>query len=275
MQQKLKLKLQALLGGIIKKLLGKYVYALVTKTNNGLFAVDPEDYGVGKHLRQEGNYGEDELVRLRPFINSQSSVLVVGSHIGSLVIPLAKACKKITAIEANPATYELLELNLALNKVSNCQAYNLAANDQKGTMELLASRSNSGGSKRVPQKKDYAYYYDNPQTIKVPAVRLDDQLAEKQYDLIVMDIEGSEYFALKGMPEILKQAKVLVVEYLPHHLKKVSGVTVDQFLGLIEPHFSRLTVPSRGLKVEGKGIRGVLQEMYDRDQEDNGIIFER
>jgi len=264
-----------LFGRLIKKILGKYVFALVTKTSNGLFAVDPEDYGVGKHLRQEGNYGEDELLRLRPLINPNSSVLVVGSHIGSLVIPLAKVCKKIVAIEANPANYELLELNLSLNKVMNCRAYNLAANDQKGILELLASRSNSGGSKRVPQKKDYAYYYDNPETIKVPAVRLDDQLAEKQFDLIVMDIEGSEYFALKGMPEILKQSKVLVVEFLPHHLKKVSGVKVDQFLSLIEPYFSRLIVPSRGLKVAGKEIGTVLQEMYDRDLEDNGIIFER
>ncbi|MGH7427267.1 MAG: hypothetical protein ACREJ4_02740, partial [Candidatus Methylomirabilaceae bacterium] len=62
-----------------------------------------------------------------------------------------------------------------------------------------------------------------------------------------MDIEGSEYFALQGMQKILAHARVLVVEFLPHHLKNVSGVTVEQFLSVIPPHFRTLTIPSKGL----------------------------
>jgi len=76
-------------------------------SENGLFAVDPEDLEVGQKLRS-GGFGIEEVERLKKFINNKSKVLIVGTHIGSLAIPLSKHCKEITAIEANPNTFELL-----------------------------------------------------------------------------------------------------------------------------------------------------------------------
>jgi hypothetical protein len=90
-----------------------------------------------------------------------------------------------------------------------------------------------------------------------------------------MDIEGSEYFALQGMQRILKGSRALAVEFLPHHLKNVSGVSVQQFLSLIEPQFSTLTIPSREVRVERANFQSTLQRMYDADQADDGIIFEK
>ena len=90
-----------------------------------------------------------------------------------------------------------------------------------------------------------------------------------------MDIEGSEYFALQGMQEILSKCKLLVIEFLPHHLKNVSGVTVEQFLSGIEPHFSRVTIPSKRLKLGASEFVSHLSEMYNLGQEDKGIIFEK
>jgi FkbM family methyltransferase len=170
-----------------------------------------------------------------------------------------------------------LEINLTLNKVANCQAMNIAASDKAGPIEFLLSRANSGGSKRVPAVKEFIYYYDNPQTIAVEGFRLDDRLTEKAFDLIVMDIEGSEYFALQGMQKILRASKVLAVEFLPHHLKNVSRVTVADFVALIEPHFSLMTIPSQRREVPRAdfGFRRALQEMYDADQGDAGLVFEK
>ena len=65
------------------------------------------------------------------------------------------------------------------------------------------------------------------------------------------------------------------MEFLPHHLKNVSGVTVEQFVSVIAPKFSRMTIPSKGLSVERSEFVRCLQEMYDRDEGDEGIIFEK
>jgi hypothetical protein len=62
---------------------------------------------------------------------------------------------------------------------------------------------------------------------------------------------------------------------LPHHLKNVAGVGVSEFIALIEPHFSRLTIPSKKLSVSKPDFRRTLQAMYDRNEGDDGIVFEK
>ena len=47
------------------------------------------------------------------------------------------------------------------------------------------------------------YTYDNPKVIDVDAYSLDEYLDHDEFDLVLIDIEGSEYFAMKGMSNIL------------------------------------------------------------------------
>lgn len=270
-----KLVIKRLLGALTSTVLGAHVRAVVVAADSGLFAVDPRDYGVGRQLRMNGKYGEAELERLKPHLGPNCRVLVVGAHVGTLAIPVARLCKEVVAIEANPAIFELLLANIALNATTNCRAINIAASDNDQTIEFLLSQTNSGGSKRVPKVRKYMYYYDRPRAIAVHAVRLDDLLMGETFDVVVMDIEGSEYFALRGMQVLLSRCRLLVVEYVPHHLKNVSGVTVEQFLSVITPHFSRVTIPSRNAVVEVSGCSAHLQEMYDSAQDDDGLLFEK
>ena len=90
-----------------------------------------------------------------------------------------------------------------------------------------------------------------------------------------MDIEGSEYFALRGMQEILSRADHLAVEYLPHHLRQVAGIDVAEFLTPIAPHFNRLRIPSKNIETDRQGFLPALQAMFQADEEDDGIIFSK
>lgn len=274
-KQTIRLKKSELYGRFVKRILGDNASGILVDTRNGLFIINREDQGVGRDMLRNGGYGEDEVELISGMITSDSDVLIVGAHIGALAIPLAEQCKSLTAIEANPETFKLLRMNLALNESANCTALNIAASDKEQSIDFLLSKANSAGSKIVPKIKDWDYYYDKPQTISIPANRLDDTLDGKQFDLILMDIEGSEFFALQGMPNLLSNTKTLIVEFLPHHLKKVSGATVDQFLDLIEPHFDSLFIPSKNITTEKSQFRPTLQEMYDTDSEDNGIVFSK
>lgn len=120
MKQKLMFATQYLLGLLSRKINGSNVVALVVKTDNGIFAVDPEDRFLGRELRIKGSYGIDEIENLKPFIAHDARVLVVGAHIGTLAIPISSLCKEVVAIEANPNTFRLLSYNIALNAAMNC-----------------------------------------------------------------------------------------------------------------------------------------------------------
>ena len=256
----------------LRKKLGQNIKAVITKSENGLFAVDPEDLEVGQKLRS-GGFGIDEVKRLKSFINKDSKVLIVGTHIGALAIPLSKHCKEITAIEANPNTFELLEINLHLNHAKNITPHNIFANDSHEKVEFLLNTVNSGGSKRKPKKSSFLYDFDNPEIIELESHKLDDYLPEHDYDLVLLDIEGSEYFAMKGMENILANCTTLVVEFLPHHLKNVADIDVETFLSVLPGHFTKFNLPDNRQEHNISEVKTVLQNMYDANIGEDGIIF--
>lgn len=275
MSRRLRFLAHALRNRFAKRLNGPFVTGFLVETESGTFAVDPADDAVGRTLRVTGDYGCHELEALRTRINDGERVLVVGAHIGTIAIPLSRWAAEVVAIEANPRTFRLLEMNVGLNQATNCRIIHSAASDSDEPLRFLASRSNTGGSKRVPKIAASKYYYDSPDEITVPACRLDDRLENHDFALIVMDVEGGEYAALRGMPQILSRARTLAIEYLPHHLRNVSGVSVAEFLSVIAPHFTRLTVPTRGRVLEPSEWTDYLTQMYEAGQGDPAILFEK
>ena len=257
----------------ISRQLGDGVKSVIVESKNGTLAVDPRDLEVGLKLRNNGSYGLDEIARINELITTQSNVLVVGAHIGSLVIPIAKNCNKVVAIEANPNNFNLLKTNLHLNKSENVTIHNIAASSKQEIIKFQMNVVNSGGSKRLPKNNEYMYRYDNPEVIEVQAHSLDEYLDENNFDLVLIDIEGSEYFAMQGMEKILSNCNTLIAEFLPHHLKNIADVTVEQFLSLIPKQFTQLTIPSKN-ETHPIDIGGVvLQQMYNNKEGDDGLIF--
>lgn len=202
-------------------------------------------------------------------------MLVVGANIGTVAIPVAKMCRELWAIEANPHTFELLKLNLKLNDAMNVHALNIMAGEREEETDFILNRTNSGGSKRMPKRMSFVYRYDHPQIVTLKTEALDAVLGEIGFSLVFMDIEGSEYFALRGMQKILSRASTLFVEFLPRHLRDVSGVSPEEFVAAIEPHFDSLFIPSKDLKVSRPEFKHALRRMYDNNEADAGLVFQR
>ena len=114
----------------ISRQLGDGVKSVIVDSKNGILAVDPRDLEVGYKLRNYGSYGLDEITRINQLITTKSNVLIVGAHIGSLLIPIAKNCNKVVGIEANPNNFNLLKTNVHLNKAENVSIHNIAASSK-------------------------------------------------------------------------------------------------------------------------------------------------
>ena len=257
----------------MRKSLGTNIRAIITQSSNGLFAVDPEDLEVGEKLRK-GGFGLDEIERIKSLISDDSRVLIVGSHIGSLVIPISRHCKEVVAIEANPKTYELLSLNLRLNNIENVVSHNIAASEKTEIITFFLNTVNSGGSKRAPKQSHFMYEYDSPERVEIQAHALDTHLSNHAFDLVLMDIEGSEFFALKGMPKILQECNSLIVEFLPHHLRNVAGVDAQTFLKQIPERFTRVRIPSQNVTLSREEAQAFLLKMFRDEKGDDGLMFQ-
>jgi len=271
----LRLYQRPLQGRLRRLMFGEHVFAAVIRTRSGVYAIDLEDDAVRASARHYDAQVADEVRRVSDYLEANANVLVVGAHIGTVAIPLAKLCRSLWAIEANPRTFELLQLNMQLHGTRNIHTFNVAAGDHEEEIEFVLNRTNSGGSKRMPKVRSSAYFHDAPQIVKLKTQALDALLAGNSFSLVFMDIEGSEYLALKGMQRILSEAKTLFVEFLPHHLRDVSGVSPEEFLAPIEPHFAQLFIPSKNLRVARPEFKRALRALYDNNEGDAGLVFTR
>jgi FkbM family methyltransferase len=253
--------------------LSPYVKGVLTESGQGRFLSDIEDQFIGRSLRETGEYGGQEIVLVEKYLKRSDHTLVVGSHIGTIVVALARRCERVTAIEANPQTYKLLQCNLLINECSNVDAYNFAASDKDQRIRFVLSRHNSGGSKRYPVIEHPNYFYDNPQVIEVDGFNLDRKFAEREFDFVFMDIEGSEYFALQGMQRILRKVRVLFVEFLPHHLRNVAAVEPEEFARPLAEHFDFLYIPGMNAHVSKENFGLMLRRMYDMNYAQEQIVF--
>lgn len=273
----LKKRIALFLSYLSKRLIGKHTLGILVKGNDSLFLVDPQDMGVGRVLRNSGSYGQNELKIINRLISKNSNIIFIGTHIGALAIPTAKKVKEAIFIEANPNTYSLLNKNISLNNLKNVISHNIAAGEKNKTIKFLISKVNSGGSKREPIFKKKFYYFDNPQIASVPMRVLDELVTGKAdfFDLIYMDIEGSEYFALKGMNKILQKTKSIVVEFIPHHIKNVSCVSVEEFLLQFLENFNFCYVPSLNKYLKKSEFLSNFEKMYRKNICDDGVIFSK
>lgn len=264
---------------LFRHLTGKYVTSVLVSDVDGFDFVTPMDDGViGYSLRHKGEWEKKQLNQINHIIShcNVTEVLVVGAHIGALAIPIAavnQEVKNVTAVEANPEAFKRLVQNFHLNRISKFSCHNIAASENNGPVSFLVNTWNSGGSKRSPIVRDAMYFMDNPKKIEVDGYKLDDYLKGKMYDMIIMDIEGSEYFALQGMTRLLRSTQFLVVEFLPHHLRNVSNVSVKDFLDVFSAYFSYLFIPSLGRFVKSEQFYAQLEYMFLNDICDDGLIF--
>ena len=144
--------------------------------------------------------------------NKIESMIDVGANIGNISLYAASNSQaKVFAIEANLKTFSYLQKNINLNKMEkSISAHNVAIGDKVGTIMFENKRSDDMNSVAMSS----AEISNNPSVITVPITTLDDLFLDKlkSVDLLKIDIEGYELFALKGAKEILKKTKIIFFE---------------------------------------------------------------
>jgi FkbM family methyltransferase len=242
------------------------------KTTIGDYVVDPRDEFVCKELKSTGDYQPSERALYFHLLKPTDNVLWLGAHIGALLLPLSRVVDSVVAFEANPYTFSMFKKNIEFNSAKNIISHNLAVSDRFETVSFVCNVTNSGGSKRMPLVTDPMYFDDKTEILDVQAISIDAFLPDEHFDFIFMDIEGSEHVAMKGMPLAIARCRVLVVEFIPHHLKNVANITVDQFLEPLQA-FDNIYIPELKKRVSANGAREIFHKMYAENTGSSGCIF--
>ncbi|MBK9154781.1 MAG: FkbM family methyltransferase [Chloracidobacterium sp.] len=239
-------------------ILSKHGVSVLADTWNGLLLVEAGDFSVGRQLLKHGSYDKSQVEWLLECIGHQAdTIVIVGAHIGSLLVPLSRASEKIIGFEPDTMNFRLLSRNLLLNEVHNAEVINAAVGKNQGMVAIIRNNLNTGNTS-VSMDCDNA-------CDQVEMVTLDNLLSSTSIDLMVMDIEGHEKHALEGGPKTIELTDRLYVEFAPEQLAE-HGTNPVSLLQLLSRSFPLLySLEDRVVcKRSDVGCREIEQNMGSR-----------
>ena len=139
--------------------------------------------------------------------SSAPRILDCGANIGlaSLFFHRLYPQAHVTAFEADPALFAILDANLRANGAGGVETRHAAVWTSAGTLTFHCEGSDSGMIASLPGTVD-------GRVTEVPSVRLRDILDQGPVDLLKLDIEGAEDPVLADCEPALHRVKAIVMD---------------------------------------------------------------
>lgn len=182
-------------------------------------------------INKRDNYDIREREIVQELANG--NVLDIGANIGYLTCVMASSdkVKHVYAFEPDNENYINLCINLRLNALSNkVECFNRAVTNNNGYTKLYKCNINDG-MHRIYQSKWCSNAYENVETNKIDGFQ---HITKNKIDFVKLDVEGSEYGALKGMEQMLKRDHpTIMMEFHPPSIEEAGDNPKDIYDFLI------------------------------------------
>lgn len=186
-----------------------------------------------KYIMTNGNMEYKILNKILKILVSGEIVFDVGASMGLYTIFLAKKVGKsgrVISIEPDKERFKILCKNIQANSLKNTIPFQLALGDIE--KEAVLTSRLSGADLTVEPISAYVSLED--QIINV--ISGDSLIREKGLPLpnaIKIDVEGYEYFVIKGLKKTLKEPSCRLVCCEIHHNQLPPGVTMSTIIDLL------------------------------------------
>lgn len=229
---------------------GHGAHVLARAAPFGLLFRGPAADCITRHIYRLGSH---EPVMTRYLLDhvrlaANDVALDIGANLGwySVVLDrLSAAGARIFAFEPDPSTYQLLLNNLVANRASRVTPVNLALGETPGVAQLnryrdrnngrhtlMVGGNTSGGTVQVRVNTLQSFWKEN-------------DLGNRRIRFLKIDVEGYEYFVLRGAGELLKNCDCMLLEYAPRSLHD-AGLDTRSLLELLKGSGFHLRVFENG-----------------------------
>jgi FkbM family methyltransferase len=219
---------------------------MFSKVINGIrYNITNKDDHIQSVLSKGNQWSSDKIDIIKQYISSRklSHFLNIGCHIGSISLPISLYINTVTSVEAYPETYTHLQENIALNNITNINTYNLALGNSSEIIYFMGNdkiceleninrvKNNSGGmhiftQKDIDEKRRSSNTSDKKITNKIEKL---DNLNIDNFDIMLVDIEGSEYNFLLGSTEKIKKNKpIIIIEIWDNNKMEVENMDMTR-----------------------------------------------
>lgn len=178
---------------------------------------------VQRHLFIYGFYEFVETGFWKNAVKDKKVVFDIGANIGYFSLLASKNMENkdaiIYAFEPINRTYNRAKFNIKLNGFKNIRLNKLALSDKDGFLGINVGNEENWGMSSINSHNYLSDQIEEVETQKLDTFVSLNQI--NQIDLIKIDIEGSEFYLLKGMLKTIDQFRpIIFIEVLDEHLIK-------------------------------------------------------
>lgn len=200
----------------------------LTRGGDGYFLYNRNDVYIGRSIEAYGEFSGAEGDFLTSLLQNGDIVVEAGANIGAHSVAIAKKignAGRLFAFEPQRLAFQLLCANIALNNLTNVEAYWMAVGAQIGTVlvpELDPGRENNFGGVSIGTGQP-----GQP----VPCCTLDGFMRVDRLRLIKADVEGMETDVLAGARSLITSRRPLLYVENDRPTKSPGLITLIQSLG--------------------------------------------
>jgi FkbM family methyltransferase len=173
---------------------------------------------------------EKEMELLPYFLSKDTESIDIGANYAYYTIAMGRQSKKVYAYEPIPFTHKVCAMLINHYKLANVQLY-LQGVGEKNEVKtfnvpvvdfggISAGQAHMAERNNELEGKEQHYQFNKNEAYQCQVVSLDTAITDAtNISFVKMDIEGAEYFALKGMRQLLQKHKpVILIEINPFFL---------------------------------------------------------
>lgn len=222
----------------ISKLINKNV--AIKKTNvilNHKMVLDEND---SLNLAWNRIYDPFETRVMLSLLRPRDVIVDIGANIGYYTLIFSKITGKegkVFAFEPGQSNFMILQENVRINNYTDrVVTVNKAVSSEDNREINLYLNDTNHGMNRIFKSEKYGKKTDSIE--KIGTISLDDYFSRnpiQKIDFVKLDIEGSEYGAIKGMQQTLKnnESIKIITEFHPTSIREF-GVEPIEFLELLD-----------------------------------------
>ena len=195
-----------------------------------------------------GSWDEPGTNFIKNHLKKEDIFIDIGANIGSyslIASELVGEGGSVHAFEPIAGVYERLLFNIELNNLKNIVVNKKAIYEKSGTLNFYVSANENLGMSSI-----FHHDTESGKTETVEGISLDEYIFStgiNRVDMIKIDIEGAELFALKGMIKVLSVFKPLILMEVSDELSLKSHVKSMDIIDFMKG----LNYTMNGLSVEG------------------------
>ena len=210
--------------------------------------LDENDADVSSQIREYGWYDDEkiEVQTIEKYLKNGMIMLDLGANIGFYTMlsrSIVGENGRVFAFEPSPRNANLIRASIEENSFTNVTVVEAAVSGDTGVSKLYVSPNINSAHSLLDLDFKYDEGWKREKTIDVKVITIDDYLEKKvgdlKVDFIKMDIEGSEFHAIKGMRKVLDENEhlILVSEFWPKGFLKNNKNPKDYLETLVGLNF--------------------------------------